>query len=416
MLEKRNPNAQRRKVSCGEKSLPEGGVHYLSIKEPLKNSRHDLRDGAAHYQELVDLTPDIFCILKGGVIVLINKAGIQILGAADNEDLIGRPLAEFIHSDFHTLLEDGMKVLIEEPGWAPLKMVKVNGGVIDAELQVRPFNPFGDDAAVLVARDTTERRRAAETMLSHEESLREAKEHAEIANRVKSEFLAAMSHELRTPLNAIIGFSDVMNGEIFGALGCAKYKEYAGNIADSGRRLLDIITDILDVARIETGKMEFRPERMKVAPAVESCLLLIKDRAAGAGVKLRCRISRDLPDIFSEPRRFKQIILNLLSNAVKFTPEGGRVGVNVIFSEKTRQLIISISDTGIGIKAEDIPKAMSLFGQADSRLARKYEGAGLGLPLAKAFVELHNGVLKLRSIRGVGTTVTVHIPPDSLMF
>lgn len=416
MLEKRNPGVRRRKVPCGEDPLPEAAVRNHFLEEALKNSERDLRDSKACYQGLLDLTPDLICVLKGEVIALINKAGLRMLGAADSEDLVGRLFDEFIHTDFHALLEDGMEAIIEEAGWVPLKMVKAGGEVIDAELQARPFNQSGDGLVLMVARDTTERRRVAEILLSREESLREAKEHAEIANRAKSEFLAAMSHELRTPLNAVIGFADVMNGEMFGALGCAKYKEYAGNIADSGRRLQDVVTDILDVARIETGKMEFNPERVKVAPIVESCLSMIKERADGAGLKLRRRIRKDLPDILSEPRRFKQIILNLLSNAVKFTPEGGRVGINVIFSERTRQLIVSISDTGIGIKAEDIPKAMALFGQVDSRLARKYEGTGLGLPLTKAFVDLHGGVMKLKSIQGIGTTVTVYIPSDSLMF
>jgi signal transduction histidine kinase len=252
--------------------------------------------------------------------------------------------------------------------------------------------------------DVTERKQ-------NEVALREALEQAEIANRSKTDFLANISHELRTPLNAIIGFSDLMTSEIFGPIGVDKYREYTETISESGHHLLDIINDILDIARIEVGKVDFRPERVKLEPVFEACLRLIRERAEKAGLTLRRNIQGDLPDIKADPRRLKQILLNLLSNAVKFTPKKGTVTLKARVT-KAGTLVISISDTGIGMKAADIPNVMTPFVQVDSKLSRSYEGTGLGLPLTKSFIELHGGDMGIKSSPGKGTTVTVYFPPE----
>ncbi len=247
-----------------------------------------------------------------------------------------------------------------------------------------------------------------------EEALLKAKEMAEIASRAKTEFLTNVSHELRTPLNAIIGFSELMKTELFGPIGHEKYSEYSHTINDSGQHLLAIINDILDVGRIEVGELDFRPENVALLPIFESSLRLVQERANMAGLRLKRNIQHALPTLKADPRRLKQVLLNLLSNAVKFTPSGGVVTLKAHVT-KAGTLVLSVSDTGIGMKASDIPKVMTPFVQVDSRLARKYEGTGLGLPLTQALVNQHGAVMKIRSKPGKGTTVSVYFPGDLLM-
>ena len=242
-----------------------------------------------------------------------------------------------------------------------------------------------------------------------ERDLRKAMEQAEFASRAKTEFLANMSHELRTPLNSVIGFSDLMMAEAFGPIGNAQYAEYAKDINDSGKHLLDLINDLLDIARIETGEMRIYERDVDVVPAVEACHRIVRERAQQAGIELVFDLSDGLPVLHCDERQLKQILLNLLSNAIKFTEGGGTVTLSVSVDEPGRYTFV-VSDTGIGIAPEDIETALSTFGQADGSLARRYEGTGLGLPLSRRFAELHGGELILESELGKGTTVTVRFP------
>lgn len=242
-----------------------------------------------------------------------------------------------------------------------------------------------------------------------ERAILQAKEAAEAANRAKSEFLAAISHELRTPLNAVIGFSEVMMSEAFGPLGQAVYAEYARDIHESAEHLLELINDILDVSKIEAGKLNLDEEETDVVDLVRAAARLVSARAQETGVALSLEVGADLPEITLDARAFKQVLLNLLSNAVKFTERGGSVVLAAgIGADGAFRL--SVRDTGIGMSEAEIQVALTPFGQVDSSLARRFQGTGLGLPLSRGLVELHGGSLEVASRKPGGTCVTVRLP------
>jgi PAS domain S-box-containing protein len=247
-----------------------------------------------------------------------------------------------------------------------------------------------------------------------EAALLRAKEAAETANRTKGEFLANMSHELRTPLNAIIGFSEVMGNEILGPLGSEQYKGYCNDIHDSARHLLVLINDILDAAKIDAGQMTLREEAVQPDELIKSVARLMTPRAERAGVILSVDTAPNLPRLRADGTKLRQILINLVSNAVKFTLQGGRVTISAKIAEGGA-FILEINDTGIGIAAKDIPRALAQFGQVDSRISRRFEGTGLGLPLAKSLTELHGGTFDLTSRPDVGTQVTIRLPGELIL-
>ena len=239
------------------------------------------------------------------------------------------------------------------------------------------------------------------------DELRDKSAELEVASRHKSEFLANMSHELRTPLNAIIGFSEVLHEKMFGELS-EKQDEYVVDILGSGRHLLALINDILDLSKIEAGRMELELEDFALAPAIENALALVKERAHRHGVALECTIDPGLETIHADERKFKQVLLNLLSNAVKFTPEGG--SVNVRATRNGAWLEVAVRDTGAGIAPEDQAAVFEEFKQVGNDRARRAEGTGLGLPLTKRIVELHGGEMRLESALGKGSTFSFTLP------
>jgi two-component system cell cycle sensor histidine kinase PleC len=230
---------------------------------------------------------------------------------------------------------------------------------------------------------------------------------AEEANRSKSEFLANMSHELRTPLNAINGFSEIMLREMFGPIGDERYVGYMKDILGSGQHLLELINDILDMSKIEAGKMQLQPEPTDAGDLVEQCLRIVRGRAEEKRLQLRADVS-DLPEIELDPRAFKQVMINLISNAVKFTPEGGRVTIRGFLSGLG--VAFQVSDTGIGIAKDDLPRLGRPFEQIESQHSKSYQGSGLGLALSKSLIELHGGSLSIDSKLGEGTTVSFVLP------
>lgn len=234
-----------------------------------------------------------------------------------------------------------------------------------------------------------------------------AKIRAEAANQAKSEFLANMSHELRTPLNAINGFSEIMATEMFGPLGDGRYREYSQDILNSGQHLLALINDVLDMAKIEAGKMQMHFERVDLAELCQDAERLMRGKAQEAEIQLISDVSPDAL-VQADYRALKQVMLNLLSNALKFTPRGGRVSIKA--GVEAGWAFLSVSDNGIGISAEDLPRLAQPFEQVETKHARATQGTGLGLALTKSLIEMHQGRFEMTSEPGEGTTVTIIIP------
>jgi signal transduction histidine kinase len=256
---------------------------------------------------------------------------------------------------------------------------------------------------VTIAFDTTEQKRVERLLI-------EARNEAEAASRAKASFLATMSHELRTPLNAIIGFSDLIHQATYGPIGSAKYQEYAGHIAESGRFLLAIISDILDLSKIEAGCVTLRSETVDLVDLLHRCRRFLELRARQEEIEIVVQAEDGLPAIHADPRLLTQIITNLLCNAVKFSARAGQVALRAA-TACDGYVEICVEDKGIGMDEEEVAVALRPFEQVDREHARKHEGTGLGLPIVKALVELHGGDFAIKSARGMGTTATVRLPP-----
>jgi len=275
---------------------------------------------------------------------------------------------------------------------------------------------YGDQFGNIVERKLTEMALIAAKQEAERsaDAARIAFLNAESANRAKTEFLANMSHELRTPLNAIIGFSEVIQNEIMGkAQNNPRYVDYARDIRQAGTHLLGVINDILDIAKIEAGQLDLREDVFETGEALDACVKMLADQANESGLQLLREGPDRLLSLWGDEKKFKQIVINLLSNAVKFTPEGGKVTLTAEI-EGDGSLKLTVSDTGVGIAADDLEKAMVPFSQVDSAYCRRHEGTGLGLPISRALAELHGGSLVMESELDVGTTVIVRFPSERL--
>ena len=238
-----------------------------------------------------------------------------------------------------------------------------------------------------------------------------AKDQANSVNRMKTEFLANMSHELRTPLNAIIGFSEIIEHEMFGPIREPKYLEYISDIKHSGVHLLDVINDILDISKVESGTVVLDQDLVELGEVIKTCHRLVTPRVQNKNLLLATKIVDDIPIILGDRRRITQLVLNLLSNVIKFTAGDGRIVTRVRCAD-TGDVELSVCDSGIGIRAKNLAKAVEPFFQVDGTLARPHEGTGLGLTLCKMFAELHGGDLNIESEFGRGTTVTARFPAN----
>lgn len=253
-----------------------------------------------------------------------------------------------------------------------------------------------------------EHRAEVEALRAELIAARAAHQKAQNLARARKDFLTSTSHELRTPLNGILGFSEILVTEMFGPLGNDRYREYARIVHDSGQHVLKLINDLLDLAKLDAGKLELHLESINILKVVIDCVRCVETQAARNHVGISVRVYDGVDHIPGDGLRLHQMLLNLLSNALKFTPAGGEVAIDVF--RRGEAIAIAVSDSGIGIKAEDIPAVLEPFGQVESELGRRHQGTGLGLPLTKELAELHGGSLTMESNRDFGTVVTILIP------
>jgi two-component system, cell cycle sensor histidine kinase DivJ len=348
---------------------------------------------------------------RNGAVEFISPAAEAMLGTPGAR-LIGHGLFDRVHvadrPAYLTALSDAARGSEQRVEFR-LRRDAVRGQTISAdfiwvEMRCRPLEQASSEADVVaVMRDVTDRK-------LQEQALELARTATEQADASKTRFLATMSHELRTPLNAIIGFSEMIVHEEAMMLDVARRREYAQLINDSGQHLLSVVNGILDISKMETGNFEIAPEPFAPRAALLHCCNLLALKARDNGVDLTTRAAEDLPVMNGDPRAFKQIALNLVANAIKFTERGGTVTVSA--TVEGPQLVLVVTDTGVGIGAEDLTRIGDPFFQAGKTYQRKHEGTGLGLSIVKSLVGLHDGEMSVQSTLGEGTTVTVALPLD----
>jgi len=376
-------------ASRGSGGLPSGGL-------PRAHER---------LLRVIDAVPALVCATDGdGRYIFCNHRFASFVGLRPgrligrrpleaHDDALGRRLADL---DARLLSGEILPPSFEE------EIVDRDGNFCDLLTTKSVYRDGDGTMVVTVSLDITGRKRA-------EIDLLHMKEHAEIANRSKSEFLANMSHELRTPLNAIIGFSQVMAGEMLGPIATTRYVGYARDILSSAEHLLGIISDILDVSKLESGKIDLVEEFIDLPQAIAELIVLVQGKAKADDKKLIARQEGDVPLLRADLRKIKQIVLNLVTNAIKFSRSGGEV--EIVLKNDAGAVTIAVTDHGIGMDPHEVELAMTRFGQVTGPWTRDHAGTGLGLPLAIGLAELHGATLTVTSTKGVGTTVTVVFPP-----
>jgi PAS domain S-box-containing protein len=392
-----------------DRRTPDGGT--VSICADVT----DVRRGEASFKLMFDNNPVPMWLWEGSKqlrILDLNQAALDHLGYT--RDAIASLTVFDILSDeerpaLNAMIASGIvRPYDGERMWRPRR---VDGTLRYAVPYIHILPTKGAPHFVGAVVDVTDRVAAEQELRRNAQALTIALDRAEGANRAKSEFLAAMSHELRTPLNAILGFSDILQKEMFGPMGNERYLDYARSIHGSGAHLLGLINDILDLSRLDAGQLELALEPVNLRELVAACEESMALRAEQGRIRLSSAIEPVM--LRADNRRMRQMLLNLLSNALKFTPAGGEVRVETFRSDDG--FVIAVQDTGIGMSDEDIPKAMERFGQIDSSLSRKYEGTGLGLPLTQQLAQLHGALFAIESAPGQGTTVRIIFPLEAVL-
>ncbi|HXZ67014.1 MAG TPA: PAS domain-containing protein [Alphaproteobacteria bacterium] len=369
-----------------------------------------LRDNQEMLSGILSMAPEATIIADKDLKIMMFSRGATRTFGYEAAEIVGSHVSRLIPARFHEIhsghvsrfAATGQGRRMNERGelWGLHK----DGHEFPAEASLSMLKTAQGPVYTVILRDITDQKATRESLIA-------ATHAAQAANEAKSRFIANMSHELRTPLNAIIGFSEVMNSEVYGPLGSEKYREYASDILKSGQHLLSLINDILSISRLEIGKAELKDEELNLPELVKRCLRWVSGHAFEGGVELLEEVEPNVPNLRADSRSLTQVLLNLLSNAVKFTPRGGKVTIAAkLMSDGGIEL--SVKDTGIGMTREKIERIGTPFLQFEDGLARRFEGAGLGLSIAKRLMELHGGTLTVSSIVGSGTTATIRLPPE----
>ncbi|MEM8573134.1 MAG: PAS domain-containing sensor histidine kinase [Pseudomonadota bacterium] len=378
-----------------------------------RQSEYAIEASEERYRLLAENANDMITLHdRRGRVVFASQAARQLLGATA-PGVLGDGLFEHVHiADRPAFLSAlNRSRANNEPMSVEFRLRR--GGTSDnsyyawVEMRCRPMPRNGsveESAVVAVTRDISQHK-------EYEAQLLRARGEAEGANHAKSQFLASMSHELRTPLNAIIGFSEILEQELFGKLGEERYREYARLIHESGGHLLGVVNGILDMSKIEAGKFTIVREPFAVGSLVESCCDILRHTAETKGLRLEIEVADGLPELAADKRACKQMLLNVISNAVKFTEAGGRV--TVAATTEGGNMVFSVTDDGIGIAEKDLSRLGKPFVQATSSYDRSYEGAGLGLSVVRGLAQLHGGSLTLDSTLGKGTKVRILLPLET---
>ncbi len=371
--------------------------------------KEELRESEEKLRLVTNSVPAMICVTdRSGCCVFVNNYQGAFF-STDPEAAVGLPIAD-LFGDAYAVRHLEMDQRIFTSGETiPASEESHSSPEGDKRFFLTTKAPLFDSSGrvanvVTVSVDVTERQAV-------ENALKTAKEEAEAGNRTKSEFLARMSHELRTPLNAVIGFADVMKAEMLGPVGNEKYLEYAEDIRASAEHLLGIISDMLDVSSIESGRLELVEVVVEPQALVEKVTAMVRGQAVDGGVRIEADCAPDLPALRADETRLHQILLNVLSNAIKFTPEGGLVRLAVTTTDDD-EIRFRVTDTGIGMADDELAVALAKFGRLESSVQSRYSGTGLGLPLACDLAELHGGRLDIESQEAEGTTVTVVFPAE----
>jgi PAS domain S-box-containing protein len=373
-------------------------IGYWADVSERKKAESALELSALRNRAMLTAIPDlVFRVAEDGTLLDFHATHVDLLYAPPDQ-ILGRTIADLLPPEVAGPCMQGVRAACQAPGEVQLVTYSLEEGTT-MHYEARIVGARGAEAYVVV-RDVT-------PWKEHEAQLLEARRQAETANVAKSAFLANMSHELRTPLNGIIGFSELLEQEHFGPLN-DRQRSYVRNVLASGRHLLQLVNDVLDLSKVEAGRLTLSREWIRFGAIADGVRGVVQPLADKAGVALELSVAVALPELFVDPVRVKQILYNLLSNAVKFTPRGG--SVRLVGARNGGRVVFSVQDTGVGIRAEDMPRLFREFEQISQTPGDKAEGTGLGLALTKRLVELHGGTIEARSEPGKGSTFSVSLP------